>query len=120
MSDGIVLYVDDDDAFVDLVQRRLSMSLDRDVETVSSPSAALERLADGGVDCLVLDYYFPGVEGPEVLANVRERDPDVPVVFFTGLDAADADDVDAAAFVRKGVGGFDDLTEAVADALDGE
>ncbi|MGQ3411478.1 response regulator [Natrinema sp. LN54] len=37
---------------------------------------------DRTVDCVVSDYELPGVDGLELLAAVRERDPTVPFILF--------------------------------------
>ncbi|WP_435101711.1 response regulator [Halarchaeum sp. P4] len=121
MPSGTVLYVDDDRDFADLVDLRLTRELDYDVESVRSADAAFERLAEGDVVCLVLDYRLPGMSGPEVLEAVTERYPDVPVVFFSGMDAeetaAEMREAGASAFVQKDVGSFDALADAVRDAV---
>jgi len=81
-----VLLVDDDDAVADLTAtylRRASDHLEPVVET--SPVDALDRVTDEpGVDCVVSDYEMPEMDGLEFLSAVREADPDVPFVLFTG------------------------------------
>jgi len=116
-----VLYVDDDRDFADLVELRLTRDLDCAVETVLSADAALDRLDDGNVACAVLDYRLPRMGGPELLAAVHERRPDLPVVFFSGLDdpetAADATAAGAAAFVTKSNANFETLAEEIRAAI---
>ena len=81
-----VLLVDDDPAVADLTATYLQRASDR-IETVveTEPAEALTRVTDGaGVDCVVSDYEMPERDGLELLADVRETDPDVPFVLFTG------------------------------------
>ncbi|WP_134669992.1 hybrid sensor histidine kinase/response regulator [Halorussus marinus] len=80
-----VLHVDDDADFAALVARFLERE-DECLSVVTEPDAAagLDRLGDTDVDCIVSDYDMPGRNGIEFLEAVRERDPDVPFVLFTG------------------------------------
>ena len=83
MTSGIrVLHVDDDDAFRDLTQRYLERE-GIDVVAAEGATAALDRL-DESVDCVVSDYDMPKTDGLELLESVRERDPDLPYILFTG------------------------------------
>ncbi|QLD90165.1 PAS domain S-box protein [Natronomonas salina] len=84
MSTGIrVLHVDDDDLFRDLATRHLERE-GLDVTTVGGASSALDALEEVDVDCVVSDFDMPGADGLELLEAVRERDPDLPFVLFTG------------------------------------
>ena len=69
-------------------------------------------------DLVLLDFVMPGMNGAEVAKRLRDRWPDVPVVFMTGY--ASADELDAlgsnAVVLRKPYG-YDDLYRAVAEAL---
>lgn len=48
-------------------------------------STGLARLAEGGVDVLLLDLMLPDSRGLETLARVRAQGPEVPIVALTGL-----------------------------------
>lgn len=121
MPTGTVLYVDDDRDFAELVELRLSRDVDYAVESVRTADAALERLESDDVVCLVLDYRLPGTSGPELLTEVTERHPLVPVIFFTGMDdpetASEMREAGAAAFVQKDVGSFGTLADAIREAV---
>ncbi|MFB6074987.1 MAG: PAS domain S-box protein [Haloarculaceae archaeon] len=90
MSDGPggsirVLHVDDDPDVAELVATHLERADDAlAVETETAPNAALERLADAAVDCVVSDFDMPGMDGLALLRAVRESHPDLPFVLFTG------------------------------------
>ncbi|ELY53630.1 PAS domain S-box protein [Natronolimnohabitans innermongolicus] len=92
MSSGItVLCVDDDPDIRSLTATTLERANDAfTVETAGGGREALARLSDGtaaggpAVDCVVSDYEMPDVDGLEVLEAVRERDPELPFVLFTG------------------------------------
>ena len=83
--DVTVLHVDDDPAFLEMVGTFLEREDDRlDVETAESAAEGVERLAEGGVDCVVSDYDIPERNGIAFLERVREDHPDLPFILFTG------------------------------------
>jgi len=60
-------------------------------DTVLAPDgeAALEALADRGADVVFLDVKMPGMDGIEVLKEIRQRHPDVDVVMISGHGTID-------------------------------
>ncbi|SNZ06994.1 His Kinase A (phospho-acceptor) domain-containing protein [Natronoarchaeum philippinense] len=79
-----VLHVDDDEEFTALTAEYLAMEDDTlDVTTFHDPDAAIERLAGGGVDCVVTDFDMGSEDGIELVERVRATDPDVPCLLFT-------------------------------------
>jgi len=80
-----LLHVDDDADFADIAATFLEREDDGFVvETATSAAAALDRLADLDVDCIVSDYDMPEMDGLEFLAAVRDDHPDLPFILFTG------------------------------------
>ena len=109
MSEPIrVLHVDDDQAFVDMAATFLERADERfTVETVTRVDEALDRL-DDDVDCIVSDYDMPGRTGIEFLEDIRERDPDLPFILYTGKGsesvASDAISAGVTDYLQKGAG----------------
>ncbi|MFB6090233.1 MAG: response regulator [Halobellus sp.] len=80
-----VLHVDDEPGFADLTREFLERADDRfSVETATNADEGCERLDEGQFDCVVSDYDMPGRDGIEFLEAVRERDPNLPFILFTG------------------------------------
>jgi len=79
-----ILHVDDDPEIADLTQTFLEQNED-DFSVVyeTSAIAALERLEESSIDCIVSDYDMPNVDGLEFLELVRDRHPDLPFILFT-------------------------------------
>lgn len=80
-----VLYVDDEPDIREIAE--LSLSLDRDLEvrTADGGAEALAIVPDWRPDAILLDVMMPHMDGPAVLAKLRE-DPataQVPVIFVT-------------------------------------
>jgi PAS domain S-box-containing protein len=61
-------------------------------------SAALERLAEGGIDVVLLDLSLPDSRGLNALAKIQGKAPQLPILVLTGLD----DEALAARAVREG------------------
>ncbi len=81
-----VLCVDDDAAFLELTEAWLTGTSEFTARTETDPRDALSILRDetSEIDAVISDYQMPGMNGLEFLEQVRERDPDLPFVLFTG------------------------------------
>ena len=86
MSDEIsVLHIEDDPSFADLVATFLERERDYfTIESENDPQNGLKRIEEADVDCIVCDYDMPGLNGLEVLGEVREEYPNLPFILFTG------------------------------------
>jgi two-component system OmpR family response regulator len=60
-------------------------------EVISLPSAeeALERLADVGIDALIVDRMLPGLDGLALIASLRARGVRLPVLILSALGQVD-------------------------------
>ncbi|WP_343218018.1 sensor histidine kinase [Haloplanus halophilus] len=102
-----MLHVDDDPEFVEMAATFLERADDRlAVETATSATEGLDRLADGRIDCVVCDYDMPGANGIEFLRAVREERTALPVILFTGKGsetiASEAISAGVTDYLRKG------------------
>src|SRR5688500_14377097 len=59
------------------------------VVAVSSGEEALAQLADGNIDFVVTDIKLPGLSGIDLIADIQENFPDVPVIAITGSSNID-------------------------------
>src|SRR5207248_29498 len=83
-----ILVVEDDRYISDLLRTALRGEGYR-VRSASDGGAALRALNDAQPDVLLLDLMLPDVDGLELCARVREREPTapyVPVIMLTALD----------------------------------
>ncbi|WP_435362709.1 response regulator [Haloarchaeobius sp. DYHT-AS-18] len=104
-----VLHVDDEPAFLDLTAKFLERELSGvEVRSVRSASAALEYIDSFRPDCVVSDYRMPDAHGLDLLESVREYDPSIPFVLFTGRGseqvASDAISAGVTDYLQKGSG----------------
>jgi diguanylate cyclase (GGDEF)-like protein len=85
---GRILVVDDS-RVVRAVLCRALRSGGYEPEEAASGQDALDRLASGRHDAVITDLRMPGIDGFEVLTEVKRRDPDVEVIVLTGSHAGD-------------------------------
>ena len=78
-----VLLVDDEqhlrEAYADLLEKRFT------VRTAADGEAALAAMTDD-IDVLLLDRRMPGLDGADVLDDIRKNDYDGPVVIVSAVD----------------------------------
>lgn len=55
-------------------------------EVAADGAQALERVAEGVFDLLILDLNLPVVAGTEVLKRIRSGDHDLPILILTAMD----------------------------------
>jgi len=90
MSKGYVWVVDDDSSIRWVMEKTLS-SASIKCETFSDAESVLLALERETPDVLVSDIRMPGIDGLELLKQVNERSPELPVIIMTAhsdLDAA--------------------------------
>jgi len=61
-----------------------------DVVEAESATGGLKAFAEGGFDGAVIDIFLQDVSGFELIAAMRERVPDLPVVAVSGLARLDS------------------------------
>lgn len=83
-----ILLVEDNPGDVRLLREMFSTERPGSFEIVNLPrlGLALNHLAKGGVDIVLLDLGLPDENGLETVRRVRKLAPDVPLVVLTGRD----------------------------------
>ena len=82
-----VLIVDDDPAFLRLIEKDMEgFSESLNVLTAESAADALAVLKRTYVSFVISDLRMPGVDGFELLAEILKKYPDVPVYVMTSYD----------------------------------
>ncbi|PYN82772.1 MAG: sigma-54-dependent Fis family transcriptional regulator [Candidatus Rokuibacteriota bacterium] len=85
MSQGRVLIVDDDLALLQALPQALRLRMAGvTVDTADSGAAALERITAEDYDAIVTDIKMPGMDGLDLLAEIRTHRPDTPTLMITG------------------------------------
>jgi CheY-like chemotaxis protein len=108
-----LLLVDDNEEFL-RATRKLLEHEGHLVISASSGPAALEVLASEQVDLVLLDYILPEMEADEVITQLRQFNPVVPVLLQTGF----ADERPATEMLRKlPIQGFIDKSKGPQEML---
>lgn len=97
-----ILVVDDENN-IRLMVRIALQAAGHEVETAADGPEGLERFGDGhGWDVVLLDQRMPGMEGLQVLDEMRQRDPQARIVMITAFGTIDL----AANALKKGAVNF--------------
>lgn len=78
-----ILYVDDEPLLLNITKECLE-SWGFIVDTAESGKQALQKIEDTTFDAVVSDYLMPGMDGIELLKEIRGKNPDIPFILFTG------------------------------------
>lgn len=103
-AEPTVLFIDDDPKAGELMQRFSEGAAYRCV-VFQDPTAALAHFREHGADAIVSDLRMPGMDGMELLAEVRRQDSEVPYLIITGYanidNAIEALRLGATDFIKK-------------------
>ncbi len=83
-----LLIVDDEIQFLNALSRRLALRNFEVAKAASGPEA-LQASRTGNFDLVLLDLKMPGMDGKEVLRNLRKENEHLEVIILTGHGSAD-------------------------------
>jgi CheY-like chemotaxis protein len=74
---------------------------------------ALEIFSRGGIDLVLTDLIMPGMDGNDVVRNIKQRSPQTPVILFSGKVKIYDQDTQADVFLPKGMYAPAELLERI-------
>lgn len=80
----VIAIVDDEEMVLTSLRSFLLLETDYEVETFSSPRAAVSALQEKSVDLVISDYLMPGMNGIEFLLEVKKLHPYATRILLTG------------------------------------
>lgn len=80
-----IMVVDDEDYILKALSRILTSQDDWEVETYVDPQEALRRARTTVFDAVITDFRMPGMDGIELLQNLRDIQPDTIRILLTGV-----------------------------------
>jgi len=109
-----VVWIVDDDRSIRWVLQKAVEGVESTVRAFETADSVLEALKLEAPDVLVSDIRMPGIDGLQMLSQVKETHPDLPVIIMTAYS-----DLDSAVSVYEG-GAFEYLPKPfdVDDALE--
>ena len=74
---------------------------------------ALTRFAQGGIDLVIADMAMPGLDGPQLIAKIKEMSPQTPAILISSKVRIYDHESQADVFLTKGMYAPADLLERV-------
>ena len=97
-----ILVIDDELDMLMLLRMIIEDNTDYEVETTNNPSEALKMVRENDYDVVISDLKMPGMDGLELCDEVREIDPDLPLIMITAYGSLETADE----AMKKGVADF--------------
>ena len=82
LSSGVVLCIDDNQDVLECEKAFLE-TFGYTVLTAPSGSKGLELASAHSVDVVIVDYFMPGMNGPEVAIEMRRLRPQAPIIMVS-------------------------------------
>jgi two-component system, OmpR family, response regulator CpxR len=83
------------------------------VASFSRGEDAMERFAQGGIDLVIADMAMPGLDGPQLIAKIKNVSPQTPAILISSKVRIYDHDSQADVFLTKGMYSPADLLERV-------
>lgn len=83
------------------------------VVSFSRGEDALERFRQGGIDLVVTDMAMPGLDGPQLIAAIKNQSPQTPAVLISSKVRIYSHESQADVFLTKGMYAPADLLERI-------
>lgn len=104
MSKPVILIIDDEPEMCWAVEKAMQME-GFDTVTASDGNEGFQKFSSEKIAAVLVDWKMPGMDGMEVIRNIRQVDREVPVILITGhgnMDVAyDALSEDATGYIIK-------------------
>ena len=78
---------------------------------------AFDRFLQGGVDLVIADMAMPGLDGPQLIAKIKDASPQTPAILISSKVRLYDHDSRADVFLTKGMYSPADLLERVRQLL---
>ena len=114
-----VLHIDDEEDFLIITKEFVEKLSDGgiEVESISNPLEAIERIETKTYDVIVCDYMMEELNGLDLLRKLKTHDYDIPFIIFTGRGREEvvikALNLGADYYLRKGLDAKSQYTELV-------
>ncbi|MCX8034476.1 MAG: response regulator [Thermodesulfovibrio sp.] len=100
-----ILIVDDEPDMLKLLSMILKEKTPYEIITTNNPIEAVQLVKTTDFDLIITDLKMPGLDGLQLLEEVKKKNEDIPVVIITAYGTIDS----ATEAIEKG--GFDFITK---------
>lgn len=111
-SDTKIFIVEDEPFFANLINYDLESNYYDGIKVFFSGETALDALKESKPKVVILDHQLPGMSGLEVLQHIKAHDPNIHVIFLSGMGpnvAISAFKMGATDFIVKDGTAFDEV-----------
>ena len=100
----VIQLIDDSKAYRYLIKSYLKLKLGTNFTLIEDElaSKSIHTFSDSKPDCVLLDYRLPDNDGFYVLKNLRDIDPQTPIIVLTN----EGDELVAAKFLKEGANNY--------------
>lgn len=78
-----ILLIDDEEEFISTLAERLELR-DYLCKTAGDGQSGIQMIVNEPFDIAILDLMMPGLNGLDTLRQIKEINPDLPVILLTG------------------------------------
>jgi two-component system NtrC family response regulator len=78
-----ILVVDDDVELLSIMRLDLAFDSSFDIIACNDPFSALEKVITEDIALVLTDFHMPGMNGGELMENIRIKKPGMPVFLFS-------------------------------------
>lgn len=89
-NEATLVLVDDEEMVLNSLRSFLELETEYNIQSFTSPAAALEFAADAQPDVIVSDFLMPDMNGIELLRSFSEMHPQAPRILLTGYADKDS------------------------------
>ncbi len=89
MREITLLIVDDEPSYLELMNSLLQEEGYKKIITEQYPEKVLNILKENQVDIILLDVYMPKINGLDLLEEINQAHPGIPVIIVTAVDEID-------------------------------
>jgi CheY-like chemotaxis protein len=79
-----LLIIDDQEEVGEIISE-IASQMGWDIATSHTADDVVEAIIRDGVDAIFIDYFMPGKNGLEIVAELRDRNFRKPVILFSGM-----------------------------------
>jgi PAS domain S-box-containing protein len=112
-----LLYVDDEAVLIDIMKAFIQQYSELTLDTAISAKEGLIKLNTNHYDAVISDYQMPGMDGIELLTEIRNSGNEIPFILYTGKGreevAIKALNAGADYYLQKGVNPKVSITELI-------
>lgn len=89
MSKAQKVWIVDDDKSIRWVLEKALQKTDVEIQSFSSPQEVLKKINHEEPDVIISDIRMPGMDGIELLDQIKQYSPDIPVIIMTAYSDLD-------------------------------